>query len=824
MKQQTLQEQYNLLKEGKGHQGKFIADAKRQFPNIVHNSSNYEDTIQRLKQYHILSEPTILTENKEIDFFKSFNSKMLKESFDIHSQVYPSPIEENIEKIQEMLLEEGKNEFLDFFRVEKKDRSKFDRYKFDGSDDIDSLEQDLKGYASGREGIEGYYKIASKSDNIDESTDINDPVLMKARASKDAFKRGDYDDDRPKYKKGFRVEKSDSKGELIKALQADRDQLLKDMEQEAEPEGGRVADKYGSALNKIDKKLANLRGESEWGPETNPYMGKDKIDRIASTLEGRHEPKFRGQVRESKGSLNENKAVESKPTKEIVDMETKAFDFKDLDNVDNIFGEEFLKGLQVEMDDPKNEEKTLSELKKIVAKNLAKDRLFYVKDGAFGIKGIGYVDNAPGLAASKSDQMEKVKLKESMGEDTDYARRRREEDDYYEDDTFTDYARRRREEDDYYEDDTFFEDDITNDKIVSMLRKSIEDDSAVKDQRSKERRNANVFVRENDDDGLEQAKSEAQRISKEEGVSQHVNKIGNIYKVEDWYDSDTTVASYENGRSLRESNLKGSVVTEASSKGTGSLTIEKRKDGKYYWQYKFKSGKKEDWPEGFNTKADAQKDFMYRSKYIIRENEYEGMDYEDELANREFGMDFDQLGPNEQQWVRDEMGESREYTQDDFENSHNTDGHPEDTEMPSWMKENKNKNKINKISLLDLLETSLPLGEKPKPKPKKEKKPTTDSKLAEIDKQGRIVTLESQIETLEQIIDSKNQRISLVAEDENLSELVDSKKIKEMQKEIKLLEKKKNGLEKLYEKLAGCAYEKKEIVDENEDEDNLDLE
>ena len=73
MKQQTLQEQYNLLKEGKGHQGKFIADAKRQFPNIVHNSSNYEDTIQRLKQYHILSEPTILTENKEIDFFKSFN-------------------------------------------------------------------------------------------------------------------------------------------------------------------------------------------------------------------------------------------------------------------------------------------------------------------------------------------------------------------------------------------------------------------------------------------------------------------------------------------------------------------------------------------------------------------------------------------------------------------------------------------------------------------------------------------------------------------------------------------------------------------------------
>ena len=48
----------------------------------------------------------------------------------------------------------------------------------------------------------------------------------------------------------------------------------------------------------------------------------------------------------------------------------------------------------------------------------------------------------------------------------------------------------------------------------------------------------------------------------------------------------------------------------------GTLKIEKREDGKYYWQFKFKSGKKEDWPNGFDNKADAQKDFMYRSKYL----------------------------------------------------------------------------------------------------------------------------------------------------------------------------------------------------------------
>lgn len=47
---------------------------------------------------------------------------------------------------------------------------------------------------------------------------------------------------------------------------------------------------------------------------------------------------------------------------------------------------------------------------------------------------------------------------------------------------------------------------------------------------------------------LKAAKKEAQKISKDEGVVQHVNKISNNkYKIEDWFDSDTTVVSYVNG-------------------------------------------------------------------------------------------------------------------------------------------------------------------------------------------------------------------------------------------------------------------------------------
>lgn len=123
------------------------------------------------------------------------------------------------------------------------------------------------------------------------------------------------------------------------------------------------------------------------------------------------------------------------------------------------------------------------------------------------------------------------------------------------------------------------------------------------------------------------------------------------------------------------------------------------------------------------------------------------------------------------------------------------------------------------ISLTNLYE-NLPLGEKPKRKRKTVKKETTESKLAEIEKNGRIATLEMQINALEEIIEGKKDRINMVTEDDSLSELVDKKKMKEMQREVKLLEKKKVGMEKMYEKMCGKAY--KRVMDEgSNDNSNL---
>tara|TARA_B110000967_G_C18898057_1_gene572310 strand:+ start:4217 stop:5038 length:822 start_codon:yes stop_codon:yes gene_type:complete len=93
-----------------------------------------------------------------------------------------------------------------------------------------------------------------------------------------------------------------------------------------------------------------------------------------------------------KENINEAKATEKKVTKEVKDLEEKNFDYKDTANADNLIGAEILTGFYAEMKDPKNLEKTVEEVRAIVIKNLSKDALYYVKDGQFGVKGLGYTE------------------------------------------------------------------------------------------------------------------------------------------------------------------------------------------------------------------------------------------------------------------------------------------------------------------------------------------------------------------------------------------------------------------------------------------------
>ena len=93
----------------------------------------------------------------------------------------------------------------------------------------------------------------------------------------------------------------------------------------------------------------------------------------------------------------EAKAIEKKPTKEVVDLETAGYDYKDKAVVDNMNFEEFLRGYYTELRNPKNEEKTEQQLKDIVRKNLEKDPMYYVEKAQFGVEGIGYTEDAVSL-------------------------------------------------------------------------------------------------------------------------------------------------------------------------------------------------------------------------------------------------------------------------------------------------------------------------------------------------------------------------------------------------------------------------------------------
>lgn len=297
------------------------------------------------------------------------------------------------------------------------------------------------------------------------------------------------------------------------------------------------------------------------------FVGFEPITKIESTKTS-YETAFANFLAE------EAKVEEKKVSKDVEETQESSFDYKDDKNIDNLFGEQFLRGYYAEMKDPKNADKDVDELKEIVAKNLAKDRSHYVKNAAFGVKGIGYTDEAPSLGATKE-----VKGKYTAS-------------------------------------------------------------------------------------GMEEVKESSTSLM------------------------DIIAESLVETYSEFQRDDKGSKDVDAKDKG----------------------------------EEDA------------------------------FGAGV-------------EKGE--------------------------------------KI-------------EKAKAK-KKVKKESIDSKLAEIEKEGKAVTMEAQMDALEELIASKTQRVEMVNEDDDLAELADKSKIKAMQKEIKDLEKRRAKMEKVYEKMCGKSYVKQEIVDEVED-------
>lgn len=107
----TLQDQYLLIKEGKGHVGVFLTEAKRQFPNIVRNAATLDEAVASLKSKNIISEnifsvmPTILDRPKKESYetaFENFLAEAKKQNEDekvkAEEKKVSKPVEKDLEK------------------------------------------------------------------------------------------------------------------------------------------------------------------------------------------------------------------------------------------------------------------------------------------------------------------------------------------------------------------------------------------------------------------------------------------------------------------------------------------------------------------------------------------------------------------------------------------------------------------------------------------------------------------------------------------------------------------------------------------------------
>tara|TARA_R100001443_G_scaffold117355_1_gene141674 strand:+ start:3797 stop:4804 length:1008 start_codon:yes stop_codon:yes gene_type:complete len=102
----------------------------------------------------------------------------------------------------------------------------------------------------------------------------------------------------------------------------------------------------------------------------------------------------------------EAKAEEKKVSKEVEEDAEKNYDMKDKKDPNNMIFGQIQMGYYCELKDPKNEGKTDQELLEIVYKNLAKDSIYYTKNGQFGEQDLGYTDDAPSLGPTEEPKGE----------------------------------------------------------------------------------------------------------------------------------------------------------------------------------------------------------------------------------------------------------------------------------------------------------------------------------------------------------------------------------------------------------------------------------
>ena len=99
----TLQEQYNLIKEGKGHKDVFLKEAKSRYPNMISNVLTYDQVTTILKQRSIIKEHTLcgVASNleKKPDWFSIFEENIQEAKENLNKNSYKYEDKKNIDNL-----------------------------------------------------------------------------------------------------------------------------------------------------------------------------------------------------------------------------------------------------------------------------------------------------------------------------------------------------------------------------------------------------------------------------------------------------------------------------------------------------------------------------------------------------------------------------------------------------------------------------------------------------------------------------------------------------------------------------------------------------
>lgn len=184
---------------------------------------------------------------------RSYLRSYFKKDFELMQRMF-EPVDEAV--VAEAKLHDQVKELVRDLDVEE-----YEVFAFDNDIDPEDANQMQEFIAQlSNKDAKAIIKQLSESVEVNEAG-INDPVLMAFRAAK--MKR-EKELAKPKRKPLYGKQREKAEDDLwmisqdLKDLYSDRGQMLIDMEQEAEAEGGPIADEYGDKLNKIEDEIQAL--------------------------------------------------------------------------------------------------------------------------------------------------------------------------------------------------------------------------------------------------------------------------------------------------------------------------------------------------------------------------------------------------------------------------------------------------------------------------------------------------------------------------------------------------------------------------------------